>query len=104
MHYALHKYHSLLVFDNCLWHWYITLYCWLICERRCGATEIAGVDNVTRAKKQVWTTREWTTRHEETGVDIARVDNVARRSKVDNAGVHKAARRNRGGQRRNERS
>jgi len=27
------------------------------------------------------TMREWTSRHEEAGVDIARVDNVARRSK-----------------------
>ena len=45
------------------------------------ATEIAGVDNVARAKKQGSKTREWTSRHEEAGVDIARVDNVARRSK-----------------------
>ena len=56
----------------------------------CGATEIAGVDNVARAKKQGLKTREWTSRHEEAGVDIARVDNVARRGK--------------GGQRRSERS
>ena len=45
-----------------------------------GATEIAGVDNVARAKKQGLKTREWTSRHEEAGVDIARVANVARRS------------------------
>ena len=45
------------------------------------ATEIAGVDNVARAKKQGLTMREWTSRHEEAGVDIGRVDNVARRSK-----------------------
>jgi len=67
-----------------------------------GATEIAGVDNVARAKKARvenagvdksarrsrgghresgqrstkkpgWTTREWTRRHEETGVDNAGV-------------------------------
>ena len=57
---------------------------------RIGATEIAGVDNVARAKKQGLKTREWTSRHEEAAVDIARVDNVARRS--------------RGGQRRSERS
>ena len=52
-------------------------------------------------KSRELTTREWTSRHEEAGVDIARVDNVARRSKggqrgsgqggtkkrVDNAGV-----------------
>ena len=46
-----------------------------------GATEIAGVDNVARAKKQGLKTREWTSLHEEAAVDIARVDNVARRSK-----------------------
>ena len=46
-----------------------------------GATEIAGVDNVARAKKQGLKTREWTSRHEKAAVDIARVDNVARRSK-----------------------
>ena len=51
-----------------------------------GATEIAEVDNVARAKKQGLKTREWTSRHEEAAVDIARVDNVARR-RVDNAGV-----------------
>ena len=38
-----------------------------------GATEIAGVDNVARAKKQELKTREWTRRHEETGVDNAGV-------------------------------
>ena len=38
-----------------------------------GATEIAGVDNVARAKKQGLKTREWTRRHEETGVDNAGV-------------------------------
>ena len=32
-------------------------------------------------KSRELTTREWTSRHEEAGVDIARVDNVARRSK-----------------------
>ena len=69
-----------------------------------GATEIAGVDNVARAKKQGLKTREWTSRHEEAGVDIARVDNVARRSHSDNAGVDKAARRNRDEQRSSERS
>jgi len=49
------------------------------------ATEIAGVDNVARAKKQGlktrevgtekqgWTSREWTRRHEETGMDNAGV-------------------------------
>ena len=57
---------------------------------------------VARAKKQGLKTREWTSRHEEAAVDIARVDNLARRSsggqrgewttwheeaKVDNAGV-----------------
>ena len=36
-----------------------------------GATEIAGVDNVARAKKQGLKTREWTRRHEKTGVDNA---------------------------------
>jgi len=36
---------------------------------------------VARAKKQGLKTREWTSRHEEAAVDIARVDNVARRSK-----------------------
>ena len=36
-----------------------------------GATEIAGVDNVARAKKQGLKTREWTSRHEEAAVDIA---------------------------------
>jgi len=41
-------------------------------------------------KKQRWTSREWKTWHEE--------------ARVDNAGVDKAARRNRGGQRRSERS
>jgi len=50
------------------------------------ATEIAGVDNVARAKKQGLKTREWTSRHEEAGVDIARVDNVARRSKLGQRG------------------
>ena len=45
------------------------------------ATEIAGVDNVAQAIKQGLKTQEWTSRHEEAGVDIARVDNVARRSK-----------------------
>jgi len=38
-----------------------------------GATEIAGVDNVARAKKQGLKTREWTRRHEETRVDNAGV-------------------------------
>jgi len=67
-----------------------------------GATEIAGVENVSRAKKQGLKTQEWTSRHEVAGVvDIVRVDNVTRRSKgglrgsgqggtkkrVDNAGV-----------------
>jgi len=42
------------------------------------ATEIAGVDNAARAKKQGLKTRQWTSRHEEAGVDITRVDNVAR--------------------------
>jgi len=51
-----------------------------------GATEIAGVDNVARAKKQGLKTREWTSRHEEAGVDIARVDSVARRSKGGHLG------------------
>jgi len=32
-------------------------------------------------KSRELTMREWTSRHEEAGVDIARVDNVARRSK-----------------------
>ena len=36
-----------------------------------GVTEIAGVDNVARAKKQGLKTREWTSRHEEAAVDIA---------------------------------
>jgi len=38
-----------------------------------GATEIEGVDNVAGAKKQGLKTREWTRRHEETGVDNAGV-------------------------------
>jgi len=46
-----------------------------------GTTEIAGVDNVARLKKQGWTTREWTTWHEVARVDNAGVDNVARSSK-----------------------
>ena len=41
-----------------------------------GTTEIAGVDNVARSKKQGWTT--W---HEVARVDNAGVDNVTRRSK-----------------------
>jgi len=57
----------------------ITKVRWTLSESpndRDGATEIAGVDNVARAKKQELKTREWTSRHEEAGMDIARVDNV----------------------------
>ena len=49
------------------------LYLGKLSRPKYGATEIAGVDNVARAKKQGLKTREWTRRHEETGVDNAGV-------------------------------
>jgi len=55
-----------------------------------GATEISGVDIVARAKKQGLKMWEWTSRH--------------KKAEVDNTGVDKAARRNKGGQRGSERS
>ena len=48
-----------------------------------GTTEIAGVDNVARSKKQGWTTREWTTWHEEAGVDNAGVSDHEREKFYD---------------------
>jgi len=41
-------------------------------------------------KSRELTMREWTSRHEEAGVDIARVDNVAGRSKGGQRGSGEA--------------
>jgi len=51
-----------------------------------GTTEIAGLDRVARVKKQGLKTQEWRSRHEKAGVDIVRVDNVARRNRSGQRG------------------
>ena len=61
LHTCIHRMHSIHISSAC------------IIRDLSGATEIAGVDNVARAKKQGLKTREWTSRHEETGVDNAGV-------------------------------
>ena len=47
--------------------------CFRLNNDKNGVTEIAGVDSVAQAKKQGVKTREWTSRHKETGVDNAAV-------------------------------